>query len=550
MNKMNLESPAEIQQIEKQLCELSLRNFVELAWPQIEPSTKFVPNWHLDAICEHLEAVTHGDIKRLLINVPFRTSKSTVCSVMWPAWTWIKKPSFRWLCGSYAEKLAIRDALKMRNLITSQWYMGKWKDKYTLKSDQNEKKRFENNKTGYRIAFSMDGGVMGEGGSGILIDDPMDRAGAHSDAERETTLTTFSEAITTRLDDPDKSSITIIMQRLEERDLAGYVLERGGYEHLMIPMEYDPARSKVTSLGWKDPRTVEGELMWPARFSRAAVEQIKREIGTYAAAGQLQQLPAPAGGGMFKRQWFRYYKDMGDYYELTYPSTNDGPMVQRRVMKKNCWMFAVADTAMTEDEANDPTAVAVVAVETNKNGEGCIFLIEMMEFRAEAPEVKKTLLSVMAKYNLLFIGVEDTLDGKHIIQQFKKAGLPIKSIKTDGKDKKFRAIPLSIDMENGLIWFKSEAPWLQSLENQMMTFPNSAHKDQVDSLAHACNAARNKDYSIPEKQVGVTVKINGQKEVIVPGTMGWETGMHEMFGPKQDSIFKKGRGENRDPVRF
>ena len=247
---------------EKRLMTLSLHTFVRQAWSVIEPGRPFVDNWHIKAICDHLQAVTERRIKRLLINVPFRTSKSSVVSVLWPAWVWIQDqtkmqfagPTHQWLCGSYAAKLATRDNLKMRRLITSDWYRSYWGDKFKLTGDQNEKIRFQNDKLGYRIAFGMTGGVMGDGGDTLLIDDPHDRQGAHSEAERETALTNFDEGIITRLNDPATGAIVIIMQRLHQNDLSGHVLKQPGWDHLMLPMEYEPSRAKTTSLGFKDPR--------------------------------------------------------------------------------------------------------------------------------------------------------------------------------------------------------------------------------------------------------------------------------------------------------
>lgn len=282
----------------------SLRQFQAEAWHVIEPATPYLPNWHVDAICEHLEAVEAGQIKKLLINVPFRTAKSTTCSVMWPAKTWTLNPSLRWLTGSFALKLAIRDSLRMRRLITSPWYQARWGHLFELAGDQNQKMRFENNKSGYRLTYGIDASPMGDGGDIILGDDLQDRQQAHSDADREHCLTTFDQAITTRRNQPGVSPLVIIMQRLHCRDLSGHVLDKGGWEHLLIPMHYDPKRSKVTVIGWKDPRTEPGELMHPARFGEKEVADIEDEIGPYAAAGQLEQSPVPEGGAMFKRAWF------------------------------------------------------------------------------------------------------------------------------------------------------------------------------------------------------------------------------------------------------
>jgi hypothetical protein len=195
----------------------------------------------------------------------------------------------------------------MRRLIQSPWYQERWgrgfnlvdnsdwgdPEGFELTNDQNQKIRFENDRTGYRIAFGFDGGVMGDGGNTVLIDDPHDRNQAHSEKELEHTSRRSTKR-SRRASTIRRDAIVIIMQRLNEKDLSGHVLAKGGYEHLLIPMHFDPARSKVTVLGWKDPRTTEGELMFPARFPADVVEQIEKDIGPYAAAGQLEQRPAPA----------------------------------------------------------------------------------------------------------------------------------------------------------------------------------------------------------------------------------------------------------------
>jgi hypothetical protein len=312
----------------------SLHEFVAQAWHIIEPGTEFVDNWHVGAISEHLEAVHYGEIRRLLINVPPRFLKSTIVSVCYPAWTWIHQPWQKFLTGSYAAKLAIRDNLKMRRLIQSRWYRERWgrgfnltddsdwglptvvdqnqwgdPKGFELTGDQNQKIRFENNRGGYRIAFGFEGGVMGEGGDKIIIDDAHDRASAHSDTQRGTDITTYREAISTRVNDPLKSAIVIIGQRLHEDDISGYVIADGGFDHVLIPMHYDSARAKTTSIGWRDPRRVDGELLHPERFSAVAVAEWEKTLGSYAAAGQLEQNPAPAEGGILKIAWWRFYND-------------------------------------------------------------------------------------------------------------------------------------------------------------------------------------------------------------------------------------------------
>src|SRR5580692_6538037 len=172
-------------------CELATRRlgeFVRQAWHVIEPSTPFVPGWHIDAIVEHLEAVTRGEIRNLLINVPPRHMKSLLVSVFWPAWEWIEHPERRWLYSSYAASLSIRDSVNCRRLIESPWYHARWGHVFRLTSDQNTKGRFDNNRSGYRLSTSVGGTVTGEGGDRIVCDDPHKVDEVHSDTVRKAAL--------------------------------------------------------------------------------------------------------------------------------------------------------------------------------------------------------------------------------------------------------------------------------------------------------------------------------------------------------------------------
>jgi len=280
-----------------------LRVFFQEVWPVLEPGTRFVPGFHLDAVAEHLEAITSGQLQRLLINMPPRHMKSLAVAVCWPMWEWIRHPERRWLFASYAQQLSTRDSLKCRRLIASPWYRRHWGHVYQLTSDQNLKQRFENNRTGYRLATSVGGALTGEGGDRIVVDDPHNVVEADSDAVRRRTLDWFDQSMSTRLNNPQTGAMVIVMQRLHEQDLAGHVLEQGGFEHLCLPAEYD-GRKTVTVCGWQDPRTEMGALLWPARFSATVLADLKRQLGAYGTAGQLQQRPVPRDGGMFKRPWF------------------------------------------------------------------------------------------------------------------------------------------------------------------------------------------------------------------------------------------------------
>jgi predicted phage terminase large subunit-like protein len=290
---------ADFAAIEREACRRSLATFVQRAWHVLEPGQPYVHGWHIEAMAEHLEAVTAGQILRLLINIPPGTMKSLMTGVLWPAWEWgpCGKPSTRFIGASHEATLATRDNLRMRRLVQSEWYQRLWP--LALTTDQNEKTYFENERTGWRQSCAVKA-MTGRRGDRVAWDDPHSVEDAHSKAALSEAERVFSETLPTRLNNPDRSAIVITMQRLHEADISGLILARElGYEHLCLPMEWEGPR-KATSIGFSDPRTEVGELLFPARFPREVVDRDKKVMGTYAVAGQFQQRPAPAQGEEFQ----------------------------------------------------------------------------------------------------------------------------------------------------------------------------------------------------------------------------------------------------------
>ena len=284
-----------------------LHEFVRQAWPVLEPETPFVDGLHVRAVCDHLQAVTAGRLRNLIMNIPPGHAKSLLTAVFWPAWVWIDHPEARWLFSSYREPLATRDSVKCRRLIESAWYQQRWGDRYQLTDDQNQKQRFENTRTGYRVVVPMGTGT-GERGDYVVVDDPHSVDQADSDKERQAALDWWNGAMATRLNNLSTGHKIVIMQRLHESDLTGDLLGKGGYEVLCLPAEFEPERRCSTSLGWTDPRTECGELLWPEKVTRSALESLKGTLGSYRYAAQYQQRPSPAEGGLFKRGWWRYWQ--------------------------------------------------------------------------------------------------------------------------------------------------------------------------------------------------------------------------------------------------
>ncbi|MGV1867950.1 MULTISPECIES: hypothetical protein [unclassified Rhizobium] len=235
---------------------VSLSSFTKAAWHVLEPGQPYKHGWHIDAMSDHLEAVNRGQIIRLLINVPPGTMKSLMVGVMFPSWEWGPKglPHMRYLGTSHSHPLAIRDNLKMHRLIASQWYQERWGNSVRLMSDQNAKLKFENDATGFREAMAFTS-LTGSRGDRVLIDDPLSVDDANSDVKRDGVNDTFRESVPTRLNNTEFSAIIVVMQRLNENDVSGLIMANDfGYEHLMLPMEFEPERKCYTSIGFEDPQ--------------------------------------------------------------------------------------------------------------------------------------------------------------------------------------------------------------------------------------------------------------------------------------------------------
>lgn len=314
--------------------------------------------------------MTHGQIMRLLMNVPPGFMKSMLSNVFWPAWEWgpMGMSSYRYLCASYSQDLTIRDNMRFRQVVNSDLYRALWGDKFTIISPNIEK--VINDQTGWKLATSIKGLGTGERGDRIILDDPNNVQKSESDADRATVNHYFKEVLPTRVNDATKDAIVVIQQRTNEEDVSGIILnpEEGieDYEHVMIPMRYESDRHCVTSIGWQDPRGVDpdtgerltgpaldaadGTLAWEARFPRVYVAKLEKTMGEYATAGQLQQSPTARGGGIFKRFWWVDYPPDG-WEGLSANGNVPFPPFDFKV--------ASLDTAYTEKQENDYSALTI-----------------------------------------------------------------------------------------------------------------------------------------------------------------------------------------------
>ncbi len=476
-----LRRPSLAAEINRELATRRFAEFVRQAWPIVEPATPFVPGWHIDAISEHLEAASRGQIRNLLINVPPRHMKSLLVSVFWPAWEWIRFPERRWLYSSYAAQLSIRDSVKCRRLIESPWYQKHWGSIFALTSDQNTKGRFDNNRSGYRLATSVGGAATGEGGDRIVCDDPHNVQEAESDAIRKATVDWWDVVISTRVNDPKTAVKLVVMQRCHQQDLSGHLLEQGGWEHLCLPAEYE-GPGRVTSIGWSDPRTVHGELLWPERFGPNEIESLKISLGSYAAAGQLQQRPSPSGGGLIKRHWFRYWQPRGANLPPVPVSLPDGTVTAITAVDQP---YRVDEQVQSWDCAfkDLETSDYVVGQTWARLGPSFI-LADQVRARMDCPATVRAIRELSQKWpGTLAKLIEDKANGSAVIQMLSRelpGILPVNP--SGGKIARAAAVSPLIEAGNVYLPHPDYAPWVRDFIEECAAFPYGAHDDQVDAM--------------------------------------------------------------------
>lgn len=461
--------------------------FVEAAWHVIEPGTKFVPNWHLVELCKTLQLIAldhdYKERKRWLVNIPPGTLKSIVL-VMFNAWVWTWKPAGRFVTAAYGAHLTTRDNLRVRDIILSKWYQDRWP--LRLIDDQNTKTRYNTERGGWRIATSVCGVGQGEHPDFFVIDDPITAVQAESLKERTAANDWFDNTVSTR-GITRKCVIIVIMQRLHKNDLAGHLLKRGGWDIVRFPMRYEkctcPSDVPVTDENrcvlhkadpdWapdpRDHRTEAGELLHPILIPEKAVRTLELDLGPYGAAGQLQQRPAPAAGGLFKREHFKYREV--------------APVIARRARG---W-----DTAATAG-GGDYTAGVRIA-----EADDLYFIEHVVRGQWGPSDVDKTIHATAEADGPECSQREEReggAAGKTVIEARLKtlAGFDYEGVSTSGS-KITRAKPFRAQVEGGNVFIiRTGDPvkdaWIEPYLQELCDFPTGDHDDQVDGSSAAFNA--------------------------------------------------------------
>lgn len=493
--------------------ELDLYEYVRQGWHVLHPSIPFTEGKVIHCVAEHLQAVTQGDIDRLVVNIPPGCTKSMLTNVYWPSWEWgpFGMPDMQYINASYDKRLAIRDMMYCRDLISSEWYQERWP--MAWKVDDRGKEKFANDKRGFRYATSVGGGLTGWRGQRFIIDDPHSVQLAESEVERSGAKFWFTEVTPTRFTDPQKPVYVIIMQRLHVEDISGVVLgnllEEQGWTHLCFPME---AEKKYFSFTGVKPRHIEnpepvrvarhmpegevlpyyepdedgellycqdwreeGELLWPERYNEEAVRMLKAQLmvdgGDYAVAGQLQQRPIPRAGGLFDISEIRYVDKI--------PDTVRGKRVRG---------WDLAGTGNRPGEKKGAKAAWTVGALLCLDQDGVLWIEDIERGRWEADEVLGHIKRVAERDGPLVtqsIPQDPGQAGKHQVQAFIKdlQGYDV-VFSLESGDKDTRATPFSAQVNGGNVRCL-RATWNGALDAELGLFPGSTYKDQVDALSRA-----------------------------------------------------------------
>lgn len=407
------------------------------------------------------------------------THNSSMCNVAFPTWVWgpLGMPEVQFLTASYGKELALRDSVRSRSLIQSPWYQGQWGDRFEFSGDVNQKSRYENQSGGKRLATSIGGVGTGEGYDILIIDDPHKAGEINSKPKREAVLDWWQQTVSTRANSLDSRKI-LIMQRLHQEDLAGFILQEEGLDnwtHLNLPMEYEPTRY-ITRIGWEDPRTKKGEILWPERFPPDILIPLKKQLGEWGVAGQLQQRPVPLGGGIIKDKWFKYYNDIYTPYNI-----------------RGVFDFTLTSWDLSFGSREGSFCVGQVWGRKSKTLD--YYLLDQVRGQFNTVDQLEAIKRLAKKHPYCStILVENRANGSAVIDLLRREVpnlLPVNPREIGGGDKTVRAMATTFLFEAGRVVFPSkklmDKDWIVDFEHEVSFFPRGKYNDQVDAMTQALN---------------------------------------------------------------
>lgn len=445
------------------LLDAILRNdfpsFLAKVFAEVSGGDTFLPNWHLDAIAWELEQILLGKNTRLIVTMPPRYLKSIAISVAWPAWMLGHNPQLEFVCVSYSGDLAAKHASDCRAVMQSDWYQRIF-PQARLKKGSMAEMDFRTTQGGGRLSTSVGGTLTGRGGDIIIIDDPIKPDEAHSETSRKNVLNWYSNTLASRLNNKKTGSIVLVMQRLHEEDLAGHLLEVGGWRHLCLPAIAETDLEIAVGRG-KIHRFKAGEVLHPERESREQLEQQRQSMGSTAFSAQYQQSPVPVEGLHVKRSWLRYHNG------------NLGAQSGDRIVQS--W-----DTASKDGVFSD-YSVCITALIRKRQ----IYVLDVYRAKLKFPDLKRQVENSARQWQAKVLLIEDAASGQQLIQVLRNEaprGVPRPIARKPEGDKNARFAAQSSRIEAGALFLSEHALWRADFERELLGFPNVKYDDQVDAL--------------------------------------------------------------------
>lgn len=437
-------------------------SFVQAVFPLVSPNRPLLTNWHLEAMAYALTRVLKGELRRLIILVPPRSLKSICASVAFPAFALGHNPKLRFICASYAENLAFAHARSCRDVMRSQLYQRLFAQTQIV-TGRDSQLEFATSKGGYRLSASVGGTLTGRGGNIVVIDDPMKAQDAFSESARESVREWYSNTLLSRLDNKAEDAIVLVMQRLHVDDLAGHLLEQGGWTLLSLPAIAE-IEHEVPSGPGRVHRRKAGEILHPEREPQSVLDEAKSEMGTMAFSAQYQQTPVAEDGNLVKWAWFRFFDDP--------PHRIAGDRI-----------IVSWDTALSQKELASYSVAVVLQI----RGE-TVYVLDVVRDRLEYPDLRRKVIALHRQWRTACDGysllIEDKGSGMGLIQELRREHIHAIAIKPEG-DKAMRMSNQTGHIEAGAVWLPRRAAWLEEFRRELCAFPGGRYDDQVDAFSQA-----------------------------------------------------------------
>lgn len=450
------------------------KHFVRHFWPCVDPR-KLIWGWHLDIMCDVIEAMMRGWVPRVLINIPPGYAKSIICSVLGPCWKWGEDPTWGYISGSHDENLALRDSVKARDLIKHPEYQRVYQPEWKFNPAQDTKHLYRNTAGGMRYSTSVGGAITGFRGSAVIVDDPLDANKAPSEVKLREHIEWFGN-LASRIDDMEHSQWLVIMQRLCEGDLSDYLTQIGGWMHLRLPAEYDPEtpcqiKNEDGEVLWEDPRTEKGEPLFPAYQPIKTLQRLRVYLGDERFESQYNQVPVPPGGAIVKHDQVRWYSHAPAF------------------VRKKCTQVVIsADLTFMKSDAGQEKVNSRRSFNNldvwGTDGRN-FYLLDNANGRWKWAECKDILKDLVRRWGVWTVLVEEATVSGVVKQEMDHVIHEIIEIPPRGsKEARFQVAALYWRLNR--VWLP-DAQWAHEYFQYIMKFPGTIHKDRADTMSQALN---------------------------------------------------------------